>query len=76
MEAFVPGLGRACGYWAARCLERRPSDGRRHSCPPLASSCSESGERETEIASLQTILDVCVREKRHQNQDNRTNVRL
>lgn len=48
MEAIVPGLGRACDYWAALSLERRPSAGHRHSCLPLASSCFESTERETE----------------------------
>lgn len=48
LEALLPGLGKACGYWAALSLERRPSDGHRHSCPPLASSCFESAGRETE----------------------------
>lgn len=48
MEAIIPGLERACDYWAALSLERRPSDGRRHSYRPSASSCFESTERETE----------------------------
>lgn len=44
----LPGLGRACDCWAALSLERRPSGGRPHSCPPSASSCFESTERERE----------------------------
>lgn len=45
---ILPGLGRACGYWAAQSLERRPSGGRPHSCPPSASSGFESTEKEAE----------------------------
>lgn len=64
MEVIIPGLGRACDYWAARSLERRPSDGRRHSCLPSASSCFESPKRERNrmVASLKTILTLRAKE--------------
>lgn len=47
----LPGLGRACDCWAALSLERRPSGGRPHSCPPSASSGFESTETERERVS-------------------------
>lgn len=52
---LLPGLGRACDCWAALSLERRPSGGRPHSCPPSASSGFESADIERESQTIRSV---------------------